>query len=105
LSFAGNDVNRVLVVSIPDYDYTPYGQNSSRQNTSERIDWYNEVNKAVSDSLGVSYVNITPISRNGLDDPALVASDNLHPSGKQYGLWAEEIFPLAKAIVDQYGEK
>ncbi|MEZ4981801.1 MAG: hypothetical protein R2769_09485 [Saprospiraceae bacterium] len=37
----------------------------------------------------MSIVNITDISRNGLDQPELVASDGLHPSALQYTRWIE----------------
>ena len=52
------------------------------------------INKSISDSVGVSYVNITDISRANL--PGLVAPDNLHPSGKQYKLWVDNMYALMK---------
>lgn len=86
---AGNDKSKVFVVSIPDYAYTPFGKGSAT--ISQEIDEYNAINKEITDSFGVKYHDITPISREGLNDPTLVASDNLHPSGKQYTKWVEEI--------------
>lgn len=89
--FAGGEVSRVFVVSIPDYAYTPFGQNANPQEISGEIDAFNEVNRAVALEYGIDYFNITPISREGLDRPDLVASDNLHPSGLQYTEWVEFI--------------
>ena len=40
---------------------------------------------------------ITAISRGG--DPALVAGDKLHPSGKQYAEWVRLIAPEARAAL------
>ncbi len=92
LRYANNKPKNVFVISIPDYAYTPYGQGTSNpSNISSDIDLYNSVNKAVSDSCKVNYINITPISRMGINSPSLVASDGLHPSGQQYALWVDEI--------------
>ena len=82
--------DNVFVVSIPDYGYTPFGQ-SKQQKISAELDQFNAINRLITEKHGIKYVNITDISRNGLTDPTLVASDNLHPSGKMYGLWAERI--------------
>lgn len=80
----------VFILSIPDYGYTPYGKN--RQSAiSKRIDLFNASNKRLSDSLGLNYVNITPISREGFIRPNLVAHDGLHPSGDQYKEWVEAL--------------
>lgn len=83
--------NCVFVVSIPDYAYTPFG--GGRASISQGIDAYNAANENVCRTEGVIYVNITPISREGLKDPSLVAGDKLHPSGKQYTLWVQLMLP------------
>jgi acyl-CoA thioesterase I len=86
VQFAGGNKERVFVLSIPDYGYTPYGKD--RQATiSPRIDRFNAINRRISDSLGISYIDIAPISRKGISDPSLVATDGLHPSAKQYAEW------------------
>lgn len=89
IGLAGGDRDRVFVLSIPDYAYTPFGQGSPQ--TSMDIDAFNGINQQVSQQYGVSYYNITPISREGLNDPALVAMDGLHPSGKMYRDWVRLI--------------
>ena len=43
---------------------------------------------------GIGYVNITDITRNGLTQKDLVASDELHPSAEAYKLFVERIFPF-----------
>ncbi|MFK8045039.1 MAG: SGNH/GDSL hydrolase family protein [Crocinitomicaceae bacterium] len=78
----------VFIVSIPDYGYTPYGQ-SNQKSISERLAQYNAICKSVAETEGILFIDITPISQNGLIQPELVASDGLHPSGTQYGLWAD----------------
>lgn len=85
----GNNAH-VFVLSIPDYGYTPFGQ-AKVETISKGIDVYNEANRIITERLGVKYINITDISRRGLQEPDLVASDGLHPSGKMYALWVERI--------------
>jgi lysophospholipase L1-like esterase len=94
IALAG-DKSNVFVVSIPDYGYTPFGKSNQEKITRE-LDAYNAANKQISEKLGVAYFNITDISRRGLSEPDLVASDGLHPSGKMYAEWVALIFPRIK---------
>lgn len=89
------DTSRVFMLSIPDYAYTPFG--GQRESISKGIDAYNDINRSVAVEYGIVYVDITPISRNGLTDPSLVALDGLHPSGEQYKLWVQAILPYLRA--------
>jgi lysophospholipase L1-like esterase len=89
LLLASNKPEHVFVLSIPDYAYTPYGNGSSV--ISSQIDQFNSINKTITDSYRIKYIDITPISRRGLLQPELVAGDGLHPSGIMYGLWVREI--------------
>jgi len=89
LEVVANDTGKVFMVSIPDYAYTPFGNGDA--NITSGIDAYNEINFDVAMEYGLTYVNITTISRRGLEEPDLVASDGLHPSGVQYALWVEAI--------------
>jgi len=86
---AGNDPANVFVVSIPDYAFTPSGGGNAT--ISEELDEFNAIATGIADRYGVDFLNITPISREGLNDPGLVADDDLHPSGKQYRRWVEEV--------------
>jgi len=45
-------------------------------------------------------VYITDITQEGLNNPALVASDNLHPSALAYTKFVERILPLALDILE-----
>lgn len=90
IALAGGDKSRVFVVSIPDYGYTPFGK-SNQEKISRELDAFNAVNKTVAEKLGVRYFYITDISRRGLTEPELVATDGLHPSGKMYAEWVDLI--------------
>jgi lysophospholipase L1-like esterase len=89
IALAGNNPRGVFVLSIPDYAYTPYGKGNPV--ISAGIDQFNGVNRFITETYNVRYIDITPISRNGLSQPWLVASDGLHPSGQMYALWVQEI--------------
>lgn len=93
IDHAGGDKSRVFVLSIPDYGYTPFGK-QKQESISREIDAFNEVNKNITEDNGVTYIDITDISRRGLEDPALIASDGLHPSGKMYSLWVGRILKI-----------
>lgn len=100
-TFAGNNYARVIVVSIPDWGYTPFGASRNRNDISKAIDRFNRINLEETRKTPAVYVDITAISRNGLAEPQLVATDGLHPSGEQYRRWVELIFPVAKNILSK----
>ena len=100
ISYAQGNKDRVIVVSIPDYGYTPFRQRNQEKISAE-LDEFNAANKEITEAAGIAYINITPISRRGLDEPDLVASDNLHPSGKQYAEWVELILPEAVEVLNR----
>ncbi|MDP5092419.1 MAG: GDSL-type esterase/lipase family protein, partial [Polaribacter sp.] len=52
-----NDKQNVIVVSIPDYAYTPFGRGNTTISTE--IDKYNNFAKNYCDTNGVTFVNIT----------------------------------------------
>jgi len=86
---AGNNPQHVFVLSIPDYAYTPFGNGNPL--ISAEIDLFNGVNRFITSTYNIRYIDITPISRLGLSSPYLIAGDGLHPSGDMYRLWVEEI--------------
>ena len=98
IEYAGGDVNRVIVLSIPDWGVTPFAAGRHVDVISKEIGIFNTVNREETEAAGAHYVDITPISRQVLDDPALVAVDGLHPSGKMYTLWAEKALPTVIEI-------
>ena len=92
--FADNKIKRVIVLSIPDYGVTPFANGSDRGVIAIDIDAFNAINKNISDSAGVNYLNITASSRLAANNLSLVASDGLHPSGIEYKVWAMGLVPI-----------
>ena len=86
---AGGDRSRVFVISIPDWGVTPFAEGRDRGRIAREIDAFNAVNKRIAQSYGVAYVDITPGTRLADKDLSILAEDKLHPSGKEYGRWAD----------------
>lgn len=97
IAHSEHGVRGVFAVSIPDYGVTPFGA-ENREEITREIDQFNAVFKNVADEYEVDFYNITPISRRAAEEKDLTATDELHPSGKMYSLWVEE-------IADQVAEK
>ena len=98
IQYAGGDVNRVFVLSIPDWGVTPFAADRNHEQIAKDIDAFNSVNRVETESAGAHYVDITPISRQASDDSSLVAFDGLHPSGGMYKLWVEKALPTVIEI-------
>ena len=82
----------VLIVSIPDWGSSPYGENMDRNQISTEINTFNNSLKSFANINGLKYVDVTEISRRAINEPNLITSDNLHPSGLMYLEWAKKIF-------------
>jgi lysophospholipase L1-like esterase len=92
VQYAGGDRNKVILVSIPDYAYTPKGQSSADPaSISSAINEYNGIAKKLANANGIAFVNITDISRQGLTNTDLIAEDQLHPSATAYSSFVSEI--------------
>lgn len=100
IAFAKGQPEKVIVLSIPDYGFTPFGQNSGKavRITSE-LKKYNAFAEKTALEKGVHFENITPITQQALKSQALVASDGLHPSEIAYKKFVEQIFRTAKTIL------
>ena len=97
IQYAREDKNHVFVLSIPDYSVMPYAANMDKQKIAREIDAFNAVNKEVTLQMGVTYLDITPISREAATNAALIAGDGLHPSAEQYARWSALLAPIIKA--------
>lgn len=94
LAVVDQDTSSVFILSIPDYAYTPFGGGNA--DISEEIDAYNNIKRRVAGEYQIPFVDITPISREGLGNTSLVASDGLHPSEIQYKRWVEALIPRVR---------
>ncbi|KIO53928.1 SGNH/GDSL hydrolase family protein [Flavobacterium hibernum] len=102
ISLAKGDKKNVIVLSIPDYAYTPFAANYSEANRmkiSNELDQYNTFAENTCINKGVVFISITDITRQGLSNSNLVASDGLHPSELAYKMFIGRIFPQVKMIL------
>ena len=98
IALAGDRPDRVLVLSIPDWGATPFGQASGRDTAriAAELDDYNAAARAACGLRGVAFVDVTPASRA---PGAAVADDGLHPGATQYAAWAALAMPVARSLL------
>ena len=100
IAAAHGDPSNVIVVSIPDYAFTPYGQGTSNPaGISSEIDDYNNFARDYCQTHGITFIDITDITRLGLENPSLVANDGLHPSEIAYAQFVDRLLPVAIPIL------
>ncbi|MBE0674108.1 MAG: SGNH/GDSL hydrolase family protein [Bacteroidales bacterium] len=101
ISFAGNDTGRVIVLSIPDWGVTPFASDRDRVKIAREIDQYNEINREITLSRGIAWIDVTGISRLAEKDETLIAGDGLHPSGKMYTEWMRLALPSIIKMLEE----
>lgn len=101
IGLAGNDPSRVIVLSIPDWGVTPFASGRDSAQIATEIDAYNAINRQASEMVDVTWIDVTPISREAANRPELLASDELHPSGLMYRYWVEYLYPVAYQILTE----
>lgn len=94
IGFAGGVSQHVFVLSIPDWGVTPFAEGKDRKKIAEEIDAYNKANREITQQHKCYYLYITDSTREAAKDNSLLAPDGLHPSAKEYKVWAEHLAPL-----------
>lgn len=103
IALAKGNKTRVFVLSIPDWGVTPFAAIRGPAKIAVQIDLYNKINREESEKAGVSYIDITDISRDVGNDPAYLAADHLHPSGKMYKLWVNRLERRIRKVLEALG--
>ena len=89
--FANGHTQNVFVVSIPDWGVTPFAEGKVRANIAKEIDAYNDACEEITLAHKCRYTDITDSTRKNGNTPEYLAEDGLHPSGKEYKVWAERL--------------
>ena len=89
----------MFVLSIPDYSVTPFAGGSDTARIRKELDWFDAINKSVTDAYNCPYLDITPSTREALNNFSLLASDGLHPSGQEYRRWANMLVPMMLPVL------
>ena len=61
---------------------------------SEKIDLFNSSLRKFASTNNLKFVDVTEISRRAINEPNLIADDNLHPSETMYLEWAKKIYNI-----------
>ena len=97
ITLAGTHVQRVVMVSTPDWGSTRFALEQDRdpKQIASEIDAFNAIASALANQAGTGFVDITAISRVCADHAGMLVADGLHPSVTQYALWSEAIIDAA----------
>jgi lysophospholipase L1-like esterase len=98
IGYADGEPGRVVVLSIPDWGVTPFAgeHGRDREQVGREIDAYNAAKREECTHAGVTFVNITELTREARERRELLADDGLHPSAIDYERWARAALPAAR---------
>ncbi len=91
IHFAGNDIDRVVVLSIPDWSVTPFAKDKDVNKIAVEIEAYNNVCETIAQQYNICFVNITASTKTAKDDLSIITEDGLHYAPKELRDWAEII--------------
>lgn len=93
---------KLLLVGIPDFSCSPRGRTwgfgKSAVNGLRRL---NGIIEEEAQARGLPFVGLFDLSQKLCKQEGMFASDDLHPSAKQYALWLDLIFPAAQAALEE----
>lgn len=91
LKYAAGQKERIFVVSIPNYGYTPFGSENKAQITKE-LAVFNARSKSICEELDIDYYDVTSLSLAAETNSEYTANDKLHPSALQYSDWVSSFW-------------
>ena len=97
--FAKGAAGNVFVLSIPDWGATPFAEGRDRHVVAKEIDEYNAACKDITLDHKCQYLDITGSTREHAMVPGFLAGDGLHPSAKEYEVWASRLADLVAATL------
>lgn len=97
--FANGHKKNVFVISIPDWGVTLFAHDRDRKKIAKEIDAYNAANKDISLAHTCNYLDITDSTRKNGNTKEYLAEDGLHPSEKEYKIWAARLAPMISATL------
>ncbi len=101
IAYAGNKPDHVFVLSIPDWGATPFAIGKDGKKIAHEIDEYNAACKEITLNDKCQFLEITESTRLNAHNKDFVAGDGLHPSGKEYGIWAERLADMVAKTLKQ----
>ena len=101
IEFAGNKKEHVVVLSIPDYGVTPFGQKLQPDQIAKDLDIFNKAAEEICREQNVVFIDITTGSRDAYNDPSLIPPDEMPPSAKEYTKWAQKVAEWVTATLQK----
>ncbi len=95
---ARREAARVVAVSIPDWGVTRFARERQRHapTIALELDQFNAGARSLVTARGARWCDVTELSRQHAD---WLTADGLHPSARQYALWAARVLPHAFAAL------
>ena len=97
--FANGHTQNVFVLSIPDWGVTPFAEGKDRDEIATAIDGYNNANKSITLAHKANWLDITDSTRQNGANTGFLVEDGLHPSAKEYAIWAERLANEIKKVL------
>ena len=91
---ANNEKNRVMVLSIPNYGYTPFGA-EKKEKTTQELALFNASIESICKENDFDFFDVTTISLGAETREDYRANDRLHPSKEQYTDWVDSFWDAA----------
>ncbi len=91
IHFANGHSDKVFVLSIPDWGFTPFAEGKDRAQIAQEIDAYNAAAQEITVMHRCHFIDITDSTRANALKEDFLAEDQLHPSSKEYAVWAERL--------------
>jgi lysophospholipase L1-like esterase len=99
IHFANGHSDKVFVLSIPDWGVTPFAEGKDSAQIAVEIDAYNAAAKTITLSHKCHFIDITDSTRANGTKEGFLAEDKLHPSGKEYAVWAKR---FAEKLIQKF---
>ncbi len=97
--FANGHTQNVFVLSIPDWGVTPFAEGKDRELIAKQIDDYNAAKKEITLAHKCNFCDITDSTRKNGSEKEYLAEDGLHPSAREYSIWAERLAPMIVGVL------
>ncbi len=99
IHLSGNKPSHVMVLSIPDWGITPFAKGRETEKISEEINTFNQICESAAKNNKTHFINITEETRKAKNDLSLLATDQLHYSGKAHAIWAQKVAAIITSVM------
>lgn len=97
---AGGKANHVVVLSIPDWGITPFAATKATEIIRSEIDTFNFICQAEARYFETHFIDVTTSQRIDGNNAGFLAHDQLHPSGKEYHKWAQQLSDTIQLVLN-----